>query len=45
MHEARMLHEQFVAAVAKGSGSEDWACVMKVLELATGTEVNRRASD
>jgi hypothetical protein len=40
-----MLHEQFVAAVAKGSGSEDWAFVMTVLELATGTEVNRRASD
>lgn len=40
-----LLHEQFVAAIAKGWGSEDWACVMKVLELATGTEVSRRASD
>jgi hypothetical protein len=40
-----LLHEQFAAAIAKGWGSEDWACVMKVLELATGTEVSRRAGD
>jgi 3-hydroxyisobutyrate dehydrogenase len=40
-----LLHEQFVAANAKGWGSEDWACVMKVLELATGTQVKRQPID
>ncbi|MBK8741918.1 MAG: NAD(P)-dependent oxidoreductase [Betaproteobacteria bacterium] len=38
-----LLHEQFVAANAQGWGGEDWACIMKVLELATGTEVRRGA--
>jgi 3-hydroxyisobutyrate dehydrogenase-like beta-hydroxyacid dehydrogenase len=36
-----LLHQHFVAANAKGWGAEDWACIMKVLELATGTEVRR----
>lgn len=40
-----LLREQFVTAIAQGWGSEDWACVMKVLELATGTEVRRRGND
>lgn len=40
-----LLREQFVTAIAKGWGAEDWACVMKVLELATGTEVRRSGAD
>ena len=40
-----MLREQFVAAIAKGWGAEDWACVAKVAELATGSEIKRSASD
>ena len=39
-----LLQQQFVAAIAKGWGAEDWACVMKVLELSTGTEVKRNRS-
>jgi 3-hydroxyisobutyrate dehydrogenase-like beta-hydroxyacid dehydrogenase len=39
-----LLQQQFVAAIAKGWGAEDWACVMKVLELPTGTEVKRNSS-
>ena len=39
-----LLHEQFVAAMGKGWGAEDWACEMKVMELATGTEVKRASS-
>jgi len=38
-----LLQQQFVAAIAKGWGAEDWACVMKVLELPTGTEVKRNS--
>jgi 2-hydroxymethylglutarate dehydrogenase len=34
-----LLHEQFVAAVAKGWGKEDWAVIMRLLEDVTGTEV------
>lgn len=34
-----LLREQFVTAMAKGWGSEDWACVMKVFELGTNSEV------
>ena len=37
-----LLREQFVSAIAKGWGAEDWACVMKVVELATGSEVKRQ---
>ena len=40
-----LLQQQFVAAIAKGWGAEDWACVMKVLELASGTEVKRNPPD
>ena len=40
-----LLHEQFVTAIAKGWGGEDWACVMKVFEMATGTEVRRAGAD
>ena len=36
-----LLQQQFVTAIAQGWGPEDWACVMKVFELATGTEVKR----
>lgn len=38
-----MLHQQFVAACAKGWGAEDWACLMKVTELGTDTQVGRPA--
>ena len=40
-----LLREQFVAAIAKGWGAEDWACVMKVIELATGSEVKRGSAE
>lgn len=38
-----MLHEQFVAAVAKGWGKEDWCVLMRLLEDVTGTDVRSRA--
>lgn len=40
-----LLREQFVTAIAKGWGAEDWACVTKVFELATGSEVKRRSPE
>lgn len=38
-----LLHEQFVAAVAKGWGKEDWCVLMRLLEDVTGTDVRSKA--
>lgn len=40
-----LLHEQFVAAVAKGWGKEDWAVLMRLLEDVTGSEVRTRCKE
>jgi 2-hydroxymethylglutarate dehydrogenase len=37
-----LLHEQFVASVAKGWGKEDWAVLIRLLEDVTGDEVRSR---
>lgn len=39
-----LLRDQFVAALAKGWGAEDWACVMKVAELSSDVQVRRGAA-
>ena len=38
----RLLEEQFVAAIAKGWGGEDWCVLMKLLEDVTGDRVRSR---
>lgn len=42
MRYGRLLEEQFVAAIAKGWGSEDWCVLMKLLEDVTGDRVRSR---
>ena len=38
-----LLRDQFIAAIAKGWGAEDWACIMKVSELTSDVQVRRAA--
>lgn len=42
MRYGRLLEEQFVAAIAKGWGGEDWCVLMKLLEDVTGDRVRSR---
>lgn len=42
MRYGRLLEEQFVAAIAKGWGGEDWCVLMKLLEDVTGDRVRSK---
>lgn len=40
-----LLHEQFVAAIAKGWGKEDWCVLVRLLEDVTGVAVRSRRAE